>query len=74
MDIYNEIELQDCPICGGTGLLEEENNWCWYVCCLDCGSQTGGFEYHRPEERSDAAKKAALTWNLGKVIRANPCE
>ena len=31
MDIYDEIELQDCPYCGGVGLLEEENGWSWYV-------------------------------------------
>lgn len=74
MDIFSRIELQDCPYCGGAGLLEEENGWCWYVSCMECGSQTGGFEFHTPEQREEAAEKAALTWNLGKVIRANPCE
>ena len=29
MDIYKEIDLADCPCCGGGGLLEEENGWCW---------------------------------------------
>ena len=31
------IDLYDCPFCGGAGLLEEENGWCWYVTCMDCG-------------------------------------
>ena len=38
--ILDEIELFDCPICHGTGLLEEENGWCLYVSCLDCGSHS----------------------------------
>ena len=41
MDIRDELELQDCPFCGGPGLLEEENGWCWYVMCMDCGAQSG---------------------------------
>ena len=28
MESYQEIELQECPICGGAGLMEEENGWC----------------------------------------------
>ena len=39
MESYQEIELQECPICGGAGLMEEENG-CFYVACLDCGSHT----------------------------------
>lgn len=67
--IHEQIELQDCPLCGGVGLLEEENGWCWYVMCLDCGAQTAPIEYRRRTERADAAKKAALLWNVGKVVR-----
>ena len=25
------IELEDCPVCRGTGLMQEENGWCVYV-------------------------------------------
>ncbi len=71
MSIHKEITLQDCPYCGGPGLLEEEHGWCFYVMCMDCGSQTAHFEYKTPDERLDAAKKAANLWNIGKVIRAN---
>lgn len=71
MSIHEELALQDCPYCGGAGLLEEENSWCWYVMCLDCGAQTASFEFHRPEDRFEAARKAAWLWNIGKVVRAD---
>lgn len=71
MNIHKELELQDCPYCGGPGLLEEEHGWCFYIMCMDCGSETAHFEYKTPEDRMDAAKKAAHLWNIGKVIRAN---
>jgi hypothetical protein len=74
VDIYKEIELEDCPFCGGAGLLEEENGWCWYVMCMDCGSQTASIEYNTPEERLEAAKKAAQLWNFRKVVGAHPGE
>lgn len=74
MNIHEELILQDCPFCGGAGLLEEENGWCWYAICMDCGSQTAAFEYRTPEERVDAARKAAHIWNIGKIVRANPNE
>ena len=71
MDISREIILEDCPYCGGAGLLEEENGWCWYVTCMDCGSQTGMFEYRRAEDREETARKAAAIWNMGKAIRSD---
>ena len=71
MDIYEELELQDCPYCGGAGTLEEEGGWCWYVMCMDCGAQTAHFEFRTTEERAEAAKKAAHLWNIGKIIRGN---
>jgi len=48
MDIHEEIDLQECPYCGGAGLLEEEHGWSWYVMCMDCGAQTPGFDYKTP--------------------------
>lgn len=71
MDIYNEIELQDCPYCRGAGLLEEEGGWCWYVTCMDCGSQTAPIAYRTPEARLQAARDAAHLWNIGKVISSS---
>lgn len=74
MDIYEGIELADCPYCGGAGLLEEENGWCWYVMCMDCGAQTTQFEYRRADERTAAAERAAMIWNMGKVVSPSPGE
>ena len=71
MNIYEELHLQDCPFCGGAGLLEEENNWCWYVMCVDCGAQTAHFEFKTEEQRKEAAKTAAHLWNIGKVVRGD---
>ena len=71
LEIHEEIDLQDCPFCGGAGLLEEEEDWCWYVMCMDCGAQTGHFEYKRPEDRESAARSAANVWNIGKVVRSD---
>ena len=48
MDYFDEIELQDCPCCGGVGSIEAE--------------------------RRDAARKAAMNWNLRKVISPGPGE
>ena len=74
MDLFEELLLEECPCCGGTGLLEEENGWCWYVMCVDCGAQTASFEFKTPEERREAARKAAQLWNMRKVVRADPGE
>ena len=74
MDIFEKIELQDCPFCGGAGLLEEENRRYFYVTCVDCGSQTAPYEYRKAEDRTEAAQTAAHMWNIGKVNRANPNE
>ena len=70
MTIHEQLPLQDCPYCGGPGLLEEENGWCWAVTCLDCGAQTAAFSFHKPEERLEAARQAAYLWNIGKVMRS----
>ena len=59
MELYEQIELQECPICGGAGLMEEENGWCFYAACLDCGAHTAELRYERDAERLDAAQRAA---------------
>ena len=68
MDIFESIELQDCPVCHGVGLLEEENGWCLYVNCLDCGCHTAEIPFNSDEEKLGAARQAATLWNIGKVI------
>ena len=65
---FEDVELFDCPLCHGSGLIEEENGWCLYVQCLDCGCHTAELSYNNEEERQAAARQAASLWNVGKVI------
>ena len=74
MEKPDELHLEDCPYCGGPGLLEEEGGWCWYVMCLDCGAQTAHFSFRTDAGRAEAAAGAARVWNMRKVIRPNPNE
>ena len=74
MDIYRDINLLECPLCGGPSLLEEENKRYFYVSCLDCGCHTAEVEYRSPDKREAAAQMAADLWNLGKVTSSNPGE
>lgn len=39
MEIYEMIDLQDCPRCFGPSILEEEDH-SYYVMCMDCGCQS----------------------------------
>ena len=72
MDPLDELELLDCPNCGGTGCIEEEGGWCVYVQCLDCGAHTAELSYKNEEERRQAAQAVARIWNFRKVIRPTP--
>ncbi len=68
MDMFDQIELFDCPVCHGAGLLEEEAGWCVYATCLDCGAHTAEIPFKNDEERLKAAQQSARMWNMGKVI------
>ena len=72
MDIFENINLLECPECGGPALPEDEQGWCVYVMCLECGCHTAEFEYRNEAEHAEAAKLAADTWNSGKVVPASP--
>ena len=74
MEHFDDIDLLDCPHCGGTGTIEEEGGWCVYVQCLDCGAHTAELSYKNEDERREAVRKAAMTWNFRKVIRPTPGE
>ena len=67
MEIYEMIDLQDCPRCFGPSILEEEDH-SYYVMCMDCGCQSASFRFENDEDRLDAAKRTAELWNSGKVI------
>lgn len=72
MDIRNGIDLQECPLCGGAGILEIEQDWCVNISCLDCGCQTADVAYKKPEDRDAAIAQALELWNLGKVVACSP--
>ncbi|MBE5913566.1 Restriction alleviation protein Lar [Pseudobutyrivibrio ruminis] len=72
-DFTENIDIHDCPICGGAGLIEAEDHG-YYVACLDCGSYTGTVGFKTEEGRQEAAEKAAMLWNTGKVINSAPGE
>lgn len=44
MEIYEMIDLQDCPRCFGPSILEEEDH-SYYVMCMDCGCQSASFRF-----------------------------
>lgn len=69
LELIRKIDIQDCPFCDGPAILEEENGRWFYIMCGDCGSTTCEIEYTCPEEREEAAQKAAHLWNIGKVNR-----
>ena len=74
MDMLENQELLDCPLCQGPALVEEEEGWCVYVTCLDCGCHTAEIPYRTAEERKSAMQRTVSTWNIGKVIPMSPGE
>ena len=70
MNSIENIEIFDCPICHGPGIIQEENGWCLYVECLDCGCHTAELPFDSEEEHEKAAKQAVRLWNVGKVIHS----
>ena len=58
MDPIELIELFDCPICGGPGVMFDEGGWALNVQCCDCGAHTAVATY-KPEDRMEVAKAVA---------------
>ena len=50
----NMIELEDCPVCRGNGIISHEGGWNVQVECADCGSHTVYVEYENEEEKAEA--------------------
>lgn len=71
MDPENIIELQECPICRGTGIMTHEGGWNVQVECSDCSAHTVYVEYGSEEEKREAEQQVARLWNLGKVIKSD---
>lgn len=74
MEKIEDIDLLDCPKCNGPALMEDENGWCVYVTCCDCGAHTAEVAYQTKAERLESMKKAAHLWNIGKVLSPEPGE
>ena len=47
----NLIELEDCPVCRGNGIISHEGGWNVQVECAMCGSHTVYVEYENEEEK-----------------------
>lgn len=71
---FKDIDVLDCPICQGPAIIEDEQGWCVYVSCGDCGCHTAEVPYENKKEKAQAAKKAATLWNMGKVLSSEPGE
>ena len=74
MNIDEMLDISDCPLCEGGALLEEECGCSYYVMCLECGCHTVNIDFRSEQERLDAAKRAVMLWNTGKVISSSPGE
>ena len=64
----NIIELEECPICRGAGMICHEGGWSVQVECCDCSAHTVYAEYSNEEEKAQAEKTVAYLWNIGKVV------
>ena len=68
------IELEECPICRGAGMIMHEGGWSVQVECVDCSAHTVYMEYNNEKERAEAEQKVAMLWNIGKVVRSDTSE
>ena len=71
MDKKELIELEECPICRGAGMITHEGGWNVQVECCDCSAHTVFVEYSNESEKQEAEQKVATLWNIGKVIRSD---
>ncbi len=70
MESKQMIELEDCPVCRGAGMIMHEGGWNVQVECVDCSAHTVFVEYSNEEEMLEAERKVANLWNMGKVIKS----
>ena len=71
MNTNEIIELEECPICRGAGMLVHEGGWSVQVECNYCSAHTVYVDYSGDEERAAAEKTVARLWNMGKVIKSD---
>ena len=68
METNENLILEDCPICRGTGMIIHEGGWNVQVECCDCSAHTIYVEYDNEEEMMEAEKTVVHLWNIGKVV------
>ncbi len=68
------IELEECPVCRGPGMILHEGGWSVQVECADCSAHTVFVEYNSEKEKLEAEKKVAMLWNIGKVVKSDAGE
>ena len=68
MDNRELIELEECPVCRGNGIIMHEGGWNVQVECCDCSAHTVYVEYSSEEEKLEAEKAVVHLWNIGKVV------
>ena len=69
--VVNElIELEECPVCRGAGMIMHEGGWNVQVECVDCSAHTVYLEYETEEEKKEAERGVARLWNMGKVVKS----
>lgn len=64
------IELEECPVCRGAGMILHEGGWNVQVECVDCSAHTVYLEYETEEEKREAELGVARLWNMGKVVKS----
>lgn len=68
MENKDLIELEECPICRGAGMIMHEGGWSVQVECVDCSAHTVYVEYDDEDEKREAERAVAHLWNIGKVV------
>ena len=71
MEINPNYQLEDCPICRGSGFVVHEGGWNVQVECNDCSAHTVYVAYTSEEEKLEAEKQVVRLWNMGKVIKTD---
>ena len=44
-NIDDLVEIYECPLCGGAGILEEDCGSSYYVTCLECGCHSVNIDF-----------------------------
>ena len=74
MEINPNFQLEDCPVCQGSGFVVHEGGWSVQVECADCSAHTVFVEYSNDTEKAEAERRVAMLWNMGKVVKSDAGE